>query len=153
LNQTTRQKIARWGHDLMFVFLCVGISGIVTDMIKPILGRARPVEWVRDAAYGFHPLTFQAAWNGMPSGHATTAASLALVLIVLFPRGRVVWILLALLLAGSRVMVNAHYLSDVFAGCAVGLLTTLLILRHRTIKGKFPLEKGIFPIDKRPENP
>ena len=30
-------------------------------------------------------------------------------------------------IAASRVMVNAHYLSDVFAGAAVGTLTALLL--------------------------
>jgi membrane-associated phospholipid phosphatase len=153
LTAEQRARIAACGHDLLFLFACVGLSGILTDMIKPILGRTRPVEMLRDGAYGFDPFNFHAAWNSMPSGHATTAAALACSLILLYPQRRFVWLVLGVVLASSRVMVNAHYLSDVLAGVAVGILTTVLLDRLRARNGMFPFTKGFFPIDKGAAKP
>jgi membrane-associated phospholipid phosphatase len=132
------------GVRTFFVFASVGISGIVADILKPIFGRARPLLELRDGIYGFAPFTNAGAlWNGMPSGHATTAFALAFCLAKIAPRGRILWFLYALLLASSRVMVDAHYLSDVLAGAALGWLTTTLFSRY----GMRPLCKVIFPID------
>jgi membrane-associated phospholipid phosphatase len=36
----------------------------------------------------------------------------------------IVWFALALYLALTRVMLNSHFLSDVFVGAGIGLLTT-----------------------------
>ena len=150
LTTEQRQHIVRSSHNLIFFFASIALSGIITDIFKPILGRARPVEMLREHQYGFQPFTFHAVWNGMPSGHATTAAALALALTLLFPRGRILWIVIGAVLAASRIIVNAHYLSDVMAGIMVGCLTTLWISRLRTDQGMFPVMKGIFPIDKSP---
>jgi undecaprenyl-diphosphatase len=147
-SASQRQRLGRAAHNLAFFFGSIALSGLITDAIKPILGRARPVELLRDSAYGFQPWTFHAAWNGMPSGHATTAAALAAALVALFPRYNIIWILLGIALAASRVMVNAHYLSDVLAGSAVGILTTLWLASRRDHQGMFPVINGIFPIDK-----
>ena len=148
LTSDQRQHLIRISHNLLFFFASIAVSGIATDIIKPIVGRARPVEMLREHIYGFQPFTFHAAWNGMPSGHATTAAALALALSLLFPRGRVLWFMIGVILAASRIMVNAHYLSDVLAGISVGSLVTFGINRLRTDQGMFPVLKGIFPIDK-----
>jgi membrane-associated phospholipid phosphatase len=135
------------GMRAFFLFATIGISGIVADIIKPIAGRARPLLWFRDNIYGFDPFTSLGfAWNSMPSGHATTAFALAFSLAILYPRGRIVWYSYALLLSLSRVMVNAHYLSDVCSGAALGGVTVWLF----TIYGMRPLSKVIFPIDNSP---
>src|SRR5262249_35796904 len=55
LAQRVRKRAAQIGDFLLFLFLCVAVSGIVTDIIKPILGRARPVELQDHNAYGFSP--------------------------------------------------------------------------------------------------
>lgn len=128
--------------QLLFLFICGSVAGILTDIIKPILGRARPVELESDNLYGFHPLTFAARWNSMPSGHATSVFAFALVMSGFFPRLRIPFFLLALFLAFSRVMVNAHYLSDVLAGMAVAYLCVTVL------RGPF-VENGIFHIYKR----
>ncbi len=70
----------------------------------------------------------------MPSGHSTTGFAVAFSLMVLFPRAR--WPLLAFagMIGLSRIMVNAHFLSDVVAGAAVGWITTYAVtrfFRHR----------------------
>src|SRR5690606_4716562 len=55
-----------------------------------------------------------------PSGHATNLAAAAVVFASAFPRLFWVWVLVFGFLATSRVIVSAHYPSDVIAGFVVG---------------------------------
>lgn len=152
---SVRQKLLPWhvrensrrsGEVLFFLFSGIALSGVITDIIKFIIGRARPVILVRDDFYGFHPLSFDAAWNSMPSGHATTAFALAFVLISFLPRWRLVFLACACVLAGSRVMVNAHFLSDIFAGGIVAYLSVTILRYVLTCNGIFLFEKVFFPL-------
>lgn len=152
LNERYGVIVAKTCHDLMFLFAGVAFSGILTNLLKQFFGRARPVEMLRHNNYGFYPLSFQHDLNSFPSGHSTTVMALATILAVLFPRHRLLWVVLAALLALSRVIVNAHYLADIVAGTAVGTLTTLSIARLRNDKGMFPKMSGFFPIDKKHQN-
>ncbi|MDD4616609.1 MAG: phosphatase PAP2 family protein [Alphaproteobacteria bacterium] len=134
------------GVRALFVFGTVGVSGIAADVLKPLFGRGRPKLWLTDGVYGFEPLTFfQSVWNGMPSGHSATAFSLAFALVKLYPKGSAFWLFFAVLIAASRVAVDAHFLSDVIAGSALGWVSAEAFFRH----GIAPFAKIIFPIDNR----
>ena len=141
-----RKLFAYIGARALFIFIPIALSGIMADIIKPIAGRARPALWLNNSIYGFDPFNGQGfLWNGMPSGHATTAFALACSLSLLYPRLRVLWFAYALVLAASRVMVDAHYLSDVCAGALLGWLTVRFVAKY----GINPIYK-IFPIDMPP---
>jgi membrane-associated phospholipid phosphatase len=118
------------GRVLGFFFVCVALSGIATDILKPMIGRARPVALLREGLYGFQPFSLPTAhdvFNSMPSGHTTTAFAVAFALMALQPRYARWLIAFAVAIGLSRIMVNAHYLSDVLAGAVVGTLTTLAL--------------------------
>jgi membrane-associated phospholipid phosphatase len=108
-----------------FVFGAVALSGIAADVIKPLLGRARPKLLLQDGVYGLNPLSFRADYYSFPSGHANTMFALALALGFLAPRLRWPMLVLAAAVALSRVMVGAHYLSDVLGGALLAGLVTL----------------------------
>ncbi len=150
LSLKVRRTLARTGEGLALIFFSVAVSGVLADTIKPLVGRARPVMMVREGLYGFHPLSFEAAWHSMPSGHATTAFALAGALAALFPRARIAWYLAAVCLAASRVMVNAHFPSDIAAGAVVGYATAGFFARAFARDGIFPYLKRFFPIDSPP---
>jgi undecaprenyl-diphosphatase len=115
---------------LAYVFASVAAAGIVTSFLKCLIGRARPVQLDQFGLYGFRPWNWtEARWHSLPSGEATTAFAVAGALIVLFPRYRLLWWAFAVAMAASRVMVNAHYGSDIVAGAAVGALTALAVRR------------------------
>lgn len=117
------------------LFFSVASSGIVVNILKPIFARARPREWVRSDTDGFfHWPQILAGklsdYNSFPSGHAATALSAAVAIILCLP-ARYRWLQIPLLSAGiliaaSRVMVSAHYTSDVVAGAIIGVWAAVL---------------------------
>ena len=69
--------------------------------------------------------------TSFPSGHATTIWACGVALAILFPRWRLLWYALAILVSMSRVIIGAHYLSDVLAGAYVAVMTVLVLARLR----------------------
>lgn len=131
----------RLALSLLFVFAAVALSGLAVNVLKILFGRARPDLLLEAGLYGFYPPGFDADFKSYPSGHANTVFALGLALGFLMPRWR--WPLLALCgpLALSRVVVHAHYLSDVIGGAAVAVLTTFW-LRDRCERWGFTFPVG-----------
>jgi lipid A 4'-phosphatase len=111
----------------LYVFLVVAVSGIVADILKVIFGRARPKLLFADDVYGFTWGAMQADQWSLPSGHATTIAALATAFSLLWPRGIPAYWLAAALVMASRIVIGAHYLSDVLLGAALGALVAWVI--------------------------
>ena len=104
----------------LFVFVAVAAAGLIADLLKVIFGRARPKLLFLDGTYGFAWGATQADHWSFPSGHATTIAALATALYLLWPRGLPLYLVAAVLVAASRFIIGAHYLSDTLAGAALG---------------------------------
>jgi len=118
---------AAW-RKFAFFFTAVAGAGLLTALLKCLIGRARPVQLQEFGIYGFAPWNWvEARWHSFPSGEATTSFAVAVALIVLFPRWRIAFWVFAVAMAGARVMVNAHYLSDIVAGAVVGSLTAIAV--------------------------
>ena len=112
-----------------FLFAAIAVPGIVLNLIKHIFGRARPGVGGSLDPYLFHPFSWPAAYASLPSGHAATAFSVLVAFGTLWPRARTVLWVYALLIAVSRIVVTAHFPSDVLAGAAVGVVGALLVRR------------------------
>lgn len=109
----------------LFVFLSVALSGLIVDILKPIIGRARPKLLMHENFFGFEPLTFKASFWSMPSGHSATAFALGVSLALLYPRYRFFFIALATLVAFSRIALIKHYPSDVIIGSLIGAISAI----------------------------
>lgn len=114
----------------IFVWLSIAISGIVADILKFIVGRSRPRLFLEQNIYGFDHFKTGHIWNSFPSGHSTTAFSLGVALAFLFPRYRPWLLLVAFIIASSRIIITAHYFSDVLIGGLIGGLTALALERY-----------------------
>lgn len=108
----TRKAGAAMAASLVLETLCCNV------ILKPLTGRIRPCDV--NAAVRLlitHPTDFS-----FPSGH--TGASFAAVSALYFSKNRL-WIptlVLAMLIAFSRLYLYVHYPSDVFAGMLIGIM-------------------------------
>jgi membrane-associated phospholipid phosphatase len=130
-----RAALLRPAANLMFVFAAIALSGLTVDLIKVVVGRARPYLWRDGGIYEFAPPGWSALYQSFPSGHSATLFAAALATGLLLPRWR--WPLLGLagLLALTRLAVGAHYPSDLLAGAAVAIAVTLALRRWCAARG------------------
>ncbi|MGH7411303.1 MAG: phosphatase PAP2 family protein, partial [Candidatus Methylomirabilis sp.] len=92
--------------------------------------RARPLTEVAGQFFADFPCLGKGyRLVSFPSGHSVTAFALASVLSRTYPKGSFAFYLLASMVAFSRVYLASHFLSDVVAGAAVGLLAGWMVCR------------------------
>ena len=105
-------------------FVALGITFLLIDYcIKPIVKESRPfVEFPEILTY-FEKYNYTVPKDySFPSGHST-AAFLALSYFMFIDKKSLFYTIpFAILISFSRVFIGAHYLSDVLAGMAIGLV-------------------------------
>ena len=100
------------------------VGSIVLHAIKIFLGRRRPRDDFEHGLYGFRYFTWQLQHDSFPSGHAMTIFSVAVALSAAFPLLAPLWLVAAFALSITRAMLTAHFLGDVLAGAAIGIIAT-----------------------------
>jgi len=140
LSLATRDRLREWARQLLivssFIFLGVGMPSLVATLLKRIIGRARPMEWTIEAPLSFTPWNWDAyTYQSFPSGHSTTAFSLALTVAFLWPRS--FWPMLAgaALIAVSRIITGQHYVTDITAGAVLGTLGAFAVRNFFVSRG------------------
>lgn len=104
-----------------FALSSAGSALLLSNIVKRIIGRARPGHFEDHGAFAFDPIALDASWASFPSGHSATLGGIAGAAMLLWPGTRWVVLPVAMLLASTRIVVGAHYPSDVIAGFAFGL--------------------------------
>jgi undecaprenyl-diphosphatase len=97
----------------------VAAAGILVTVLKELFDRARPPVAGIDAV-GVIP-----ASASFPSGHSATAFAAAVAVGLFYPKLRRPLLLLAAVVALSRVYLGVHYASDVLVGSLLGVLLGL----------------------------
>ena len=115
-----------WTALAFFTLVAAGLSGIAVNVLKYSIGRLRPHHFEEAGAFAFEPFTMSANAASFPSGHATTVGAMAGVVILLAPSSKPFVIPVAIAIAASRVVVGAHYPSDVVAGLSFGFAASVL---------------------------
>jgi len=111
---------------LAFVFIAVGGSGLIVTTVKRIIARGRPRYFEEFGSLHFQFPSWQSSYASFPSGHSQTAFAIALAFAALFPRCRLPLIGAAIVVASSRVAVDAHYFTDIVAGSLWGAWFTIM---------------------------
>jgi undecaprenyl-diphosphatase len=109
---------------LGFLFVAIGLPGLIVTVVKRLIGRVRPSEF---GPYAYAPLSWRADYASLPSGHTTAAFATLFAFGALFPRLRAPLWAFAVLIAVSRVVVSSHFVSDTIAGAACGALGAILV--------------------------
>ncbi len=110
--------------------LAVALAGLLDQLVKNLLCRARPPAVDAGAFFNTFPC-FPApyALASFPSGHTTTAFALATVLSVWYPKWTLAWLVLAAMVGWSRIVLGAHFPADVLAGALLGVAAVLWFAR------------------------
>ena len=125
-----------------FLATCGAVSFVVEPLLKFVVHRVRPLE--------LYPETLPQTWS-FPSGHAmfsmTFYLSIAYVLSNYANRklSIIVWIfalMMAFMIALSRLELGVHYFSDVFAGALLGyvIVTAVKLLQNYPAVGSHSLK-------------
>jgi membrane-associated phospholipid phosphatase len=113
----------------LMVLSSYAISGILAQVLKYFVIEARPAVYLKDSSYQYfiNDVTLHNL-HSFPSGHAASAFALAAVLSfsaknknysVLFLAG-------AILVGYSRIYLAQHFIDDVLAGAAIGLISSII---------------------------
>ncbi|MGW8484667.1 GNAT family N-acetyltransferase [Microbacterium sp. NPDC055903] len=110
--------IARRRRAAVFAVAAFAVSAVLVQLLKQLFGRARPEDMLVVSDFG-----------SFPSGHTANAATIAVVVCVLFPR---VWTVLLgvawiVAMAGSRTVLAVHWVTDTVGGALVGAAAGLLV--------------------------
>ncbi len=119
------------------------LSGLFTMLLKHTICRARPL--LLEGGTFHPPLCFQEGIDSFPSGHATQAFAIAVILAGEYPRLAPLFYGFAALVATSRVALGAHYPSDVLVGAAMGIMWGTICRRQFTrlaLVGNIPLVRS-----------
>lgn len=110
--------IARRWRAAVFAAVAFLASAGAVQLLKQLFGRARPEDMIVVSDYG-----------SFPSGHTANAATIAVVLWLVFPR---VWtaligILWIVAMALSRTLLSVHWATDTLGGALVGAGVVLVL--------------------------
>ena len=106
----------RW--SALYFVLASALSAGLVQLLKNLIGRARPDEILITADFG-----------SFPSGHTANAATLAITLAIILQR-RWVWfagIAYTVLMALSRTYLGAHWLTDTIGGMLLGTAVAVIV--------------------------
>jgi undecaprenyl-diphosphatase len=105
-----------WGATFFAIASVLSVATV--QILKLTVGRARPTE-----------ILVQSDAGSFPSGHTANAATMVVVLGIIFPR---VWVWVvgaawAVLMAMSRTYLGAHWLSDTVGGLLLGAGVAIIV--------------------------
>jgi undecaprenyl-diphosphatase len=112
-----RASFKRAGWDTLIAH---AVAGGVNTAIKHLVGRGRP-KFMHTDVSTFLPFGGK-GWDSFPSGHSMATFAVATVLAVRFPKARWIIIVTAVAVSISRLIRASHFLTDIVAGAALGVL-------------------------------
>ncbi len=122
-RKTSSRRLLRWLSTAgAYLFLAVAIPGLLVNLIKITAGRARPKLLTTEGFYGFEPFNILPDFHSFPSGHSQTAFCAALALAAFWPSGRRALLILAGFVAAARMVLGAHFLSDVVTSALLSFI-------------------------------
>ena len=124
--------LASLGMRFGYLFLAIALPGLFVTIVKRLIGRVRPSD---SGPFAYMPWSWRHEYASLPSGHSTTAFAAAVAIAALWPRARIPMLIYAGLIAASRVIITAHFVSDVIAAAFVGAFGAVLVRNWFAARG------------------
>lgn len=128
-NRRLRARFGLLASQALYFFAVQAASGILSQVVKHLVGRARPKLIDTLGPHHFDMFAFKAVMASFPSGHTITVFAAAAALSFFLPRRAVLFFALAIPVAASRLIIGAHYPSDVLGGLFLGLASAYGVAR------------------------
>ena len=125
-----KRKNREYATMTLYLFMTNVIAGIGVWLFKIPFGRMRPEFYLNEGLYGFTWFAIDADYASFPSGHTITIISTVVALSLLFPRLKYILLPIGAVVAFSRVVVTAHYLSDVIFASFLGTMVAIALYRY-----------------------
>jgi len=116
-------KSKMWMRIFLAMLVAVALAGVTGRVVKFGTGRARPS--VKTEARWNGP-RFSSKFHAFPSGHVATSTAFFAALFLARKKIGAPLLLIPVLIALSRMIVGAHYLSDVIFAAVLGVICALL---------------------------
>ena len=129
-------KSKAWVRIFMAMIIAMALAGLSGRVIKIATGRARPS--VNTEAHWNGP-RLSSKYHAFPSGHTATSTAFFVTLFLTRKKIGAALLLIPILIALSRMVVGAHYLSDVIFAAILGVVCALLIRRWLSIEKSGPV--------------
>ena len=107
-------------------FFYIFFAGFLTQVFKHVVGRPRP-NYTDFETISFEYFTLDSNFHSFPSGHSSTIFMVCFILCSLIPKLKYFFYILASLIAYSRVVVGAHFFTDILAGAILSLIVYKLL--------------------------
>jgi membrane-associated phospholipid phosphatase len=112
-----------WMRIFVAMLIALALAGVTARAIKIASGRARPS--VKTEAQWNGP-QFSSKYHAFPSGHTASSTAFFVALFLTRRKSGAPLLLIPILIALSRMIVGAHYLSDVILAAILGVICALL---------------------------
>jgi len=116
-------------------FIYILTVGIITQIIKHVVGRPRPNHTDFENVFNFKYFTMESNFHSFPSGHSSTIFIVCFILVSVLPKLKYFFYFLASIVAFSRVIVSAHFFTDIVAGAILALI--LFKVLNKLIENKY----------------
>ncbi len=120
-----------WMRIFLAMIIAFALAGITTRAIKIATGRARPS--VKTEARWNGP-QFSSKYHAFPSGHTASSTAFFVALFLARKKQGAPLLLIPILIALSRMIAGAHYLSDVTFAAILGVICAVFVAHWLSIR-------------------